>query len=54
MLKRFFQDVAGATAVEYVFLVALIALVIVAAATTLGSNLSSLFNSTATSISSAS
>ena len=47
MLKRFFQGEAGASAVEYVFLAALIALVIIAAVATLGTNLSSIFNSTA-------
>jgi pilus assembly protein Flp/PilA len=50
MLKRFFQDEAGASAVEYGLLVALIAVVIITAVTTLGTNLSSKFNSVATSI----
>ena len=50
MLKRFFQDEAGASAVEYVFLAALIAVVIVTAVAALGINLSSIFNSTATPI----
>lgn len=39
----------GATAVEYGLMVALIAIVIIGAVTLLGSNLSSLFNSVATS-----
>jgi pilus assembly protein Flp/PilA len=50
MLKRFFQDEAGASAVEYGLLVALIAVVIITAVTTLGTNLSSKFDSVATSI----
>ena len=54
MLKRFFQDEAGATAVEYGLLVALIAVVIITAVTAVGTNLSSKFNSVASSISSAS
>jgi len=40
----------GATMVEYGLLVALIALVAIGAVTTLGTNLSGLFNSAATSI----
>jgi pilus assembly protein Flp/PilA len=50
MLKSFFQDEAGASAVEYGLLVALIAVVIITAVTTLGTNLSTRFNSVATSI----
>jgi len=50
MLKRFFLDEAGASAVEYGLLVALIAVVIIGAVTTLGTNLSSKFNSVATTI----
>ena len=50
MLKRFFQDEAGASAVEYGLLVALIAVVIITAVSTLGNNLSTKFNSVATSI----
>jgi pilus assembly protein Flp/PilA len=50
MLKRFFLDEAGASAVEYGLLVALIAVVIITAVTTLGTNLSSKFNSVATTI----
>jgi pilus assembly protein Flp/PilA len=50
MLRRFFQDEAGASAVEYGLLVALIAVVIITAVTTLGTNLSTRFNSVATSI----
>ena len=50
MLKRFFLDEAGASAVEYGLLVALIAVVIITAVTTLGTNLSTKFNSVAQSI----
>ena len=50
MLKRFFQNEAGASAVEYGLLVALIAVVIIGAVTTLGTNLSSTFNSAADTI----
>ena len=50
MLKRFFLDEAGASAVEYGLLVALIAVVIIGAVTTLGTNLSSTFNSAASTI----
>jgi len=52
MLKRFFQDEAGASAVEYALLVALIAVVIVTAVQLLGTTLSSIYNSVATSIAS--
>jgi pilus assembly protein Flp/PilA len=50
MLKRFLQEEAGASAVEYGLLVALIAVVIITAVTTLGTNLSTKFNRAATSI----
>lgn len=40
----------GATAVEYGLMVALIAIVIIVAVTLLGTNLSSLFNSVATTV----
>lgn len=42
-IVRFFKDESGATAIEYGLIAALIAVVIVAALTTLGSNLSSTF-----------
>jgi len=48
MWRRFFLDEAGASAVEYGLLVALIAVVIITAVTTLGQNLSSKFGSMAT------
>lgn len=44
------RDEEGATMVEYGLLVALIAMVALAGVTTLGSNLSSLFNNVAGSI----
>ncbi len=44
------RDEKGATAVEYGLMVALIAVVIIIAVLTLGTKLSSLFDSTATSI----
>ena len=50
MLKRFFLDEAGATAIEYGLLVALIAVVILAAVTAVGTNLSNTFNNIATTI----
>ena len=40
---RFIRDESGATAIEYGLIAALIAVGIIAAATTLGSSLSSLF-----------
>jgi len=50
MLKRFFQDEAGAVAAEYCLLVTLIAIVIITAVTTLGNDLSSVYSSAATSL----
>jgi pilus assembly protein Flp/PilA len=46
-LISFFKDEEGATAVEYGLLVALIAVVIVAAVTLLGTNLSGKFHNVA-------
>jgi pilus assembly protein Flp/PilA len=43
-LHRFVLDDSGATAIEYGLIAALIAVAIIAAATTLGGSLSSLFN----------
>jgi pilus assembly protein Flp/PilA len=48
---RFFKEEEGATAVEYGLIAALIAVVIIAAVTLLGTNISSTFNTIATSIS---
>ncbi len=53
MTKRvriFSQDQSGATAVEYSLIVALVAIAITAAATTLGTNVSNLFNHAACSV----
>jgi pilus assembly protein Flp/PilA len=54
LIQKFFQEEEGATAVEYGLLVALIAVVIMAAVGTLGTNLNTKFSSVATSISGAS
>jgi pilus assembly protein Flp/PilA len=40
-IRRFFHDQSGATAIEYGLIVALIAVVIIGAVTTLGTNLNS-------------
>ena len=53
-IKRFVKDESGATAVEYGLMVALIAVVIITAVTTLGTNLSAKFNTVASQISGAS
>ncbi|TWG66021.1 Flp family type IVb pilin [Aminobacter sp. J44] len=44
IIARFIKDESGATAIEYGLIAALIALAIVAGATTLGENLSAQFN----------
>ena len=49
MLKVFGRDETGATAIEYGLIAALIALAIIAAMTTLGGSLRSMFNYTANS-----
>lgn len=46
-LKALVRDEDGATMVEYALMVALVAAVAVAAVTTLGKNVSSVFNSVA-------
>jgi pilus assembly protein Flp/PilA len=48
LLKRFVRDEAGATAIEYGLIVALIAVVIITALTTIGTNLKTGFNKIAT------
>jgi pilus assembly protein Flp/PilA len=48
VLARFGRDETGAAMVEYGLLVGLIALVVAAGATTLGADISSLFNNVAT------
>jgi pilus assembly protein Flp/PilA len=42
-IKKFFNDESGASAVEYCFLLALIALAIVSVVGTLGGNIKSIF-----------
>ena len=42
-VSRFFRDESGATAIEYGLIAALVAVGIIAAATTLGGSLSSIF-----------
>jgi pilus assembly protein Flp/PilA len=49
-LKRLTRDDAGATAIEYGLIAALIAVAIIAAATSVGSSLSSTFSNVATSL----
>lgn len=44
IVARFVDDESGATAIEYGLIAALIAVGIIAAATTLGGNLGTLFN----------
>ena len=44
LIKRFTQDERGATAIEYGLIAALIAVVVIAGATTLGKNLGTTFN----------
>jgi pilus assembly protein Flp/PilA len=53
-IKNFFKDESGASAVEYGLLVALIAVVIIVAVQTLGTNLQSKFNAAATGVANAS
>src|SRR5438876_990840 len=49
-VTRFINDESGATAIEYGLIVALIAVVIITAVTTVGTNLSAKFDTAATSI----
>jgi pilus assembly protein Flp/PilA len=49
-VSRFAKNESGATAIEYGLIVALIAVVIIGAVTAVGTNLSSKFNTVATSI----
>ena len=51
-LRNLLKDESGASAVEYGLLVALIAVVIIAAVTALGTSISSKFSTAATSIAS--
>ncbi len=50
LLVRFARDESGATAIEYGLIAALIAVVIVTALTTIGTNLKTKFNSIATTL----
>ena len=52
-LVRFVKDESGATAIEYGLIAALIAVGIIAAATTLGNSLSSLFGRISTQLNTA-
>jgi len=54
IISRFVRDESGATAIEYGLIAALISVVIIVAVTLVGSNLSGVFNSIATALSSAS
>ena len=49
-IKTFLTDDSGATAIEYGLIAALIAVVIITALTTIGSNLSGTFNNVANGI----
>ena len=49
-VSRFVKNESGATAIEYGLIVALIAVVIIGAVTTVGTNLSTKFTTVATSI----
>ena len=48
LFARFVRDESGATAIEYGLIAALIAVVIITAVTTVGTNLTSTFNTVAT------
>lgn len=48
---RFFKDESGATAIEYGLIAGLIAVVIIGALTTLGSNVANKFNAIASNLS---
>jgi pilus assembly protein Flp/PilA len=50
LISRFVRDESGATAIEYGLIAALIAVVIITALTAVGSNLSTKFNSVATTL----
>jgi pilus assembly protein Flp/PilA len=43
-IARFFNDESGATAIEYGLIAALISVAIIAATTSLGTNISNVFN----------
>lgn len=50
MLKSLFADDRGATAIEYGLIASLVAVVIITAVTSVGTKLSSTFNSVATAL----
>ena len=49
-VSRFMKDESGATAIEYGLIAALIAVVVITALTSIGTNLSGKFNTIATSL----
>jgi len=53
-VAKLLRDESGATAIEYGLIAALISVVIIAAVTLVGTNLSTVFNSIATALSTAS
>ena len=53
IVTRFMNDESGATAIEYGLIAALIAVGIIAAATTLGNSLSGIFNKVSTELNAA-
>jgi pilus assembly protein Flp/PilA len=50
LISRFVRDESGATAIEYGLIAALIAVVVITALTTIGSNLSTKFTAVATAL----
>jgi pilus assembly protein Flp/PilA len=50
LAQSFLRDESGATAIEYGLIAALIAVVIITAVTTVGTNLTSTFNNVATAL----
>jgi pilus assembly protein Flp/PilA len=50
LFTRFVRDESGATAIEYGLIAALIAVVVIGTLTAIGTNLSTKFNSVATSL----
>ena len=50
LFSRFVRDESGATAIEYGLIAALIAVVIITAVTTVGTNLSNTFSAVATGV----
>ena len=50
LISRFVRDESGATAIEYGLIAALVAVVLIAALKTLGTNLSATFSSIATNL----